>query len=45
MLVLAILMFVFAPGRVFGFDQLLIGLLKPAAESRNWLARALLWLM
>ena len=45
MLVLAILMFVFAPGRVFGVDQLLIGLLKPAAESRHWLARALLWLM
>jgi uncharacterized membrane protein YphA (DoxX/SURF4 family) len=44
MVVLSLLLFAFAPGRVFGIDAWLRPGLATAAATGNWLARVLLWL-
>ena len=44
MVVLSLLMFAFAPGRVFGLDALLRPRLEAAAQKGNRLAGSLLWL-
>lgn len=43
MVLLSLLMFAFAPGRVLGIDVLLRKRLHVAADQRNWLARLLLF--
>jgi hypothetical protein len=45
MVVLSVMMFAFAPGRIWGIDQLLLPRLKGAAEKGNRLAGLLTWLM
>jgi hypothetical protein len=44
MVLLSLIMFAFAPGRVFGVDALLRPRLKAAADRDNRLARMVLWL-
>jgi hypothetical protein len=44
MVLLSMVLFAFAPGRVFGVDAWLRPRLQTAADQDNRIARALLWL-